>query len=56
VGVLLNARNGIAVDNQTYIFIAFVTKNGSLFNNLKFGTIFAESALYAGVLIAPHSF
>jgi len=56
VDVHLNARNGIAVDNQAYIFIAFVTQNGSLFNSLKFGTTFAENALYAGVLIAPHSF
>jgi hypothetical protein len=55
VDVHLNARNAITVDNQAYIFIAFVTQNDSLINSPKFGTLFAESALYAGVLTAPHS-
>jgi len=55
VDVHLNARNGITVDNQAYIFIVFVTQNDSLINSLKFGKPFAESALYAGVLTAPHS-
>jgi hypothetical protein len=55
VDVYLNARNGITVGDQACIFIAFVTQNDSLINSLKFGTPFAESAVYARVSVAPHS-